>query len=207
MAAELPNADRSLVVTRGDEVVLIFPAEGEVDGMAAHLTSFIERDGDVIGAELSAGLGRPRESITELSGSYREAAIALAAARAGSSAVSPTRGRPNARGKPARTQREWSDRAIHGDVLRLLECKLPFLAMIGRCLYNRRISPPREATPCPVRGFRLSGARRSERARESLVRRRVEENEPHLVDVRRRIPDRANGDHSRGVERISVHAR
>ncbi|TMK51974.1 MAG: hypothetical protein E6G59_08140 [Actinobacteria bacterium] len=278
MAAELPNADRSLVVTRGDEVVLIFPAEGEVDGMAAHLTSFIERAGGVIGAELSAGLGRPRESITELSGSYREAAIALAAARAGSSAplavygevlieelilreravarrlartilepldqhpdllatlmsymahgpslpavakrlylhpntvayrlaVSPTRGRPNARGKPARTQREWSDRAIHGDVLRLLECKLPFLAMIGRCLYNLRISPPREATPCPVRGFRLSGARRSERARESLVRRRVEENEPHLVDVRRRIPDRANGDHSRGVERISVHAR
>ncbi len=86
MAAELPNADRSLVVTRGDEVVLIFPAEGEVDGMAAHLTSFIERAGGVIGAELSAGLGRPRESITELSGSYREAAIALAAARAGSSA-------------------------------------------------------------------------------------------------------------------------
>ena len=85
MAAELPNADRSLVVTRGDEVVLIFPAEGEVDGMAAHLTSFIERAGGVVGAELSAGLGRPRESITELSGSYREAAIALAAARAGSS--------------------------------------------------------------------------------------------------------------------------
>ena len=85
MAVELPNADRSLVVTRGDEVVLIFPAEGEDDAMAAHLASFIERAGGVIGADLSAGLGRSRESVTELSGSYREASIALAAARAGSS--------------------------------------------------------------------------------------------------------------------------
>ena len=87
MAAELPNADRSLVVTRGDEVVLIFPAEGEADSMAPHLVSFIERAGGAIGSELSAGLGRARESITELSGSYREASIALAAARAGSSSL------------------------------------------------------------------------------------------------------------------------
>jgi hypothetical protein len=85
MAAELPNADRSLVVTRGDEMVLIFPAEGETDGMASHLTSFIERAGAGLGVGLSSGLGRARESITELSGSYREASIALAAARAGSS--------------------------------------------------------------------------------------------------------------------------
>jgi len=85
MAAELPNADRSLVVTRGDELVLIFPAEGEADAMAGHLASFIERAGGVIGVDLSAGLGRSRESVTELSGSYREASIALAAARAGSS--------------------------------------------------------------------------------------------------------------------------
>ena len=85
MAAELPNADRSLVVTRGDELVLIFPAEGEADSMTSHLVSFIERAGAGVGAELRAGLGRARESITELSGSYREAAIALAAARAGSS--------------------------------------------------------------------------------------------------------------------------
>jgi len=85
MAAELPNADRSLVVARGDELVLIFPAEGEADSMAPHLVSFIERASGVIGTGLSAGLGRARESITELSGSYREASIALAAARAGSS--------------------------------------------------------------------------------------------------------------------------
>jgi len=85
MATELPNADRSLVVTRGDELVLIFPSEGEADAMAGHLASFIERASGLIGEDLSAGLGRPRESITELSGSYREASIALAAARAGSS--------------------------------------------------------------------------------------------------------------------------
>jgi hypothetical protein len=85
MAVELPNADRSLVVARGDELVLIFPTEGEADSMAPHLISFIERAVGVIGADLSAGLGRARESITELSGSYREASIALAAARAGSS--------------------------------------------------------------------------------------------------------------------------
>ncbi len=85
MAAELPNADRSLVVTRGDELVLIFPSEGDADAMATHLGSFIERAGGLLSADLSAGLGRARESITELSGSYREASIALAAARAGSS--------------------------------------------------------------------------------------------------------------------------
>jgi len=85
MSAELPNADRSLVVSRGDELVLIFPAEGEADAMTAHLASFIERAAALLGTDLSAGLGRSRETITELSGSYREASIALAAARAGSS--------------------------------------------------------------------------------------------------------------------------
>jgi PucR-like helix-turn-helix protein/diguanylate cyclase with GGDEF domain len=84
MAAELPNADRSLVVTRGDELVLIFPAEGDARAMASHIASFVEHAGGIVGVALSAGLGRARESITELSGSYREAAIALAAARAGS---------------------------------------------------------------------------------------------------------------------------
>jgi DNA-binding PucR family transcriptional regulator len=85
MAAELPHADRSLVGSRGDELVLIFPAEGAADAMAPHLLSFIERASGVVGTGLRGGLGRARESLTELSGSYREASIALAAARAGSS--------------------------------------------------------------------------------------------------------------------------
>jgi hypothetical protein len=85
MAAELPNADRSLMVARADELVLIFPATAGADPMATHLRSFLERAASSIGTPLSAGLGRARESITELSGSYREASIALAAAGAGSS--------------------------------------------------------------------------------------------------------------------------
>src|SRR5256885_9831851 len=73
MAAELPNADRALVVSRGDELVLIFPAEGAADAMAVHLSAFIERASEALGAGLRAGLGRARDSLTELSGSYREA--------------------------------------------------------------------------------------------------------------------------------------
>jgi len=85
MAMELPNADRSLMVARADELVLIFPAEGGTDAMATNLRAFIERANASIGVAICAGLGRARESITELSGSYREASIALAAAGAGSS--------------------------------------------------------------------------------------------------------------------------
>ena len=85
MALELPNADRSLMVARADELVLIFPAEGGTDAMATHMRSFVERAMASVGATMCSGLGRARESITELSGSYREASIALAAARAGSS--------------------------------------------------------------------------------------------------------------------------
>ena len=87
MAAELPHAERSLVVSRGDELVLIFPAEGEADAMAVQLRAFIERAAGILDIGLRGGVGRARDSITELSGSYREASIALAAARAGPSSL------------------------------------------------------------------------------------------------------------------------
>jgi hypothetical protein len=85
---ELPNADRSLVVARGAELVIVFPAgEGGTEAMAAQLRPYAQgalEPGDV-GAR--AGVGRPRESLAEMAGSYREASIALAAARAGSRSV------------------------------------------------------------------------------------------------------------------------
>jgi sugar diacid utilization regulator len=85
MAAELPNADRSLVVARGAEVVFVFPAEETPEMIAAQLGPFVERAGGVVGTELCAGLGRARETLTELAASYREASIAMAASRGGSS--------------------------------------------------------------------------------------------------------------------------
>jgi sugar diacid utilization regulator len=85
MAAELPNAEHSLTVVRGDELVLIFPVEKWVDEIAGELRSFVARASDAIELRLVAGVGRARESLTELAGSYREASMALAAARAGTS--------------------------------------------------------------------------------------------------------------------------
>jgi hypothetical protein len=86
LAAELPNAEHSLSVVRGEELLLIFPVERWVEEIADELRAFIERASDAIEMKLIAGVGRARESLTELAGSYREASIALAAARAGSSA-------------------------------------------------------------------------------------------------------------------------
>jgi len=85
MTAELPNAEHSLTVVRGDELVLIFPVEKWVDQIAGELRSFVARASDAIELRLVAGVGRARESLTELAGSYREASMALAAARAGTS--------------------------------------------------------------------------------------------------------------------------
>jgi hypothetical protein len=84
MNAELPSMDRSLIVTRGDELVLIFPADDGTEAMEGHLRAFLERSVSALPGPLGAGVGRTRDSLTELSGSYREASIALAAARAGS---------------------------------------------------------------------------------------------------------------------------
>jgi len=86
MAADLPDAQRSLAVLRGAEVVIIFPSQGPEELMAATLRGFVERAADLVGVGICAGVGRARDSLAELSGSYREASIALTAARSGSSA-------------------------------------------------------------------------------------------------------------------------
>jgi DNA-binding PucR family transcriptional regulator len=85
MSVDLPAMERSLVVTRGDELVLVFPADDGTDATTEQLRSFLERASGALESRFGAGVGRARESLTELSGSYREASIALAAARAGSS--------------------------------------------------------------------------------------------------------------------------
>ncbi|MGZ6557857.1 MAG: PucR family transcriptional regulator, partial [Actinomycetota bacterium] len=65
------------------ELVLVLPSKGTVDEQAGQLTTLAMQASEA-GAELCAGLGRARESLTELAASHREASIALAAARAGS---------------------------------------------------------------------------------------------------------------------------
>src|SRR5207245_10128092 len=61
------------------------PAGRAADARAAQRGACIERGAGTLDSGLRGGVGRARDSVTELSGSYREAAIALAAARAGSS--------------------------------------------------------------------------------------------------------------------------
>jgi len=82
--ADLPKADQTLVVARGDELVIIFRADEGADAMTEHLRAFVDQATENVGGHLCGGVGRSRESLTELSSSYREAAIALAAARAAS---------------------------------------------------------------------------------------------------------------------------
>ncbi len=86
MAADLPEAKRSLAVTRGAELVIVFPAENGEDAMIAALRTYVERASEQIGAAVTAGVGRARDSLAEVSGSYREASIALTATRGGSNA-------------------------------------------------------------------------------------------------------------------------
>jgi DNA-binding PucR family transcriptional regulator len=81
MCTELPNADQSLVVARASEVVLVFPTTvGGEEAMATRLRSFVDIASHAVGAPLRGGVGRARDSLVELAGSYREASIALAAA-------------------------------------------------------------------------------------------------------------------------------
>jgi hypothetical protein len=86
MTAELPFADQSLVVARSDEIVIVFPAaaKGE-DQMTTRLRAFVGIAGEAIEARVDGGIGRPRETLSELAPSYREASIALSAASAGAS--------------------------------------------------------------------------------------------------------------------------
>jgi len=83
MTADLPFADRSLTVARADEIVILFPAShGGEDQMANRLRAFVGIAGEAVEARVDGGVGRSRESLAELAPSYREAAIALSAARA-----------------------------------------------------------------------------------------------------------------------------
>ena len=87
LAAELPTADRSLVAARGIEVVMVFPAGSKaLEEMQAAMRTLVERACETLGVEVRAGIGRPRDSFAELAPCYREAAIALAAARASTNA-------------------------------------------------------------------------------------------------------------------------
>ncbi|HEX9713721.1 MAG TPA: helix-turn-helix domain-containing protein [Actinomycetota bacterium] len=87
LAAELPAADRSLVVGRGPEIVIVFPAGPDALGdMQVGMRTLVERVGETLEVPVRAGIGRPRDSLAELAPCYREASIALAAARASSGA-------------------------------------------------------------------------------------------------------------------------
>jgi DNA-binding PucR family transcriptional regulator len=85
MTAELPEAARSLSVARGTELVIVFPAEKGEEAMVAALRSFVATASEQFGETITAGVGRARDSLAELSGSYREASIALTAAHGGAS--------------------------------------------------------------------------------------------------------------------------
>lgn len=82
MIADLPDADTSVVVPRGCDIVVVFPTGGgRLEAMHSSLAAVVERASGALGLDLRAGVGRPRETVAELAGSYREAWIALAAAR------------------------------------------------------------------------------------------------------------------------------
>lgn len=83
MAGDLPFADGSLAAARASEFVVVFPATGgNPEVMAERLRSFVPAAAEAAGVRLRAGVGRARESLAELAGSYREASIALVAAGA-----------------------------------------------------------------------------------------------------------------------------
>ena len=82
LVGELPSSERSLGVVRGTELVIVFPcdADGGVK-MADAIRSLTARE-DAESKQLRAGVGRARASLADVVGSYREAQIALSAARA-----------------------------------------------------------------------------------------------------------------------------
>ena len=88
MAASLPHGQRSLIVTRGHELVAVVPARpgGEGD-LSERLARFVTRAAETIGEKLLAGVGRVHEGVTELASGYREATVALAAAKGGETGV------------------------------------------------------------------------------------------------------------------------
>jgi hypothetical protein len=86
LAPDVPAAERALGVARGNELVVVFPAaEGEEDEVARATQLLIERLPANVALGLRGGVGRVRLSLADIAASYREASIALTAARAGSS--------------------------------------------------------------------------------------------------------------------------
>ena len=82
IAATLTDDDDGpLVIARGSEVLVVFPSGSREEmAMTERLRAALQDAPDV-----RAGIGRVRASVVEIAGSYREALIALTAARAGSS--------------------------------------------------------------------------------------------------------------------------
>ena len=82
MVGALPNGQRSLIVNRGAELVAIVPCPpGGEDELRTRLEQFIERAGETLDRPLEVGIARVHEDLTELASGYREAGVALAAAR------------------------------------------------------------------------------------------------------------------------------
>lgn len=88
LLSRLPNGNRSLVVSRGQELVAIVPAGlGAEDELAERLRRFVEQAAGPLGTRLAGGLGRVHEDLAEIASSYRQATVALAAARGAGSQV------------------------------------------------------------------------------------------------------------------------
>lgn len=84
MVAALPNGQRSLIVNRGAELVAIVPCQiGAEDELRDRLEQFMERAAETLDRPLAVGIARAHEDLTELASGYREASVALAAARSG----------------------------------------------------------------------------------------------------------------------------
>jgi hypothetical protein len=84
MVGALPNGQRSLIVNRGAELVAIVPCPpGGEDELRTRLEQFMERAAETLGRPLAVGIARVHEDLTELASGYREASVALAAARSG----------------------------------------------------------------------------------------------------------------------------
>ena len=81
---ELATLGRCIEAVRGSEIVVLFHGDhATAESLAVDLRSALRASAD---ASVFAGVGRPRESLADLAGSYREATLALTAARAGANA-------------------------------------------------------------------------------------------------------------------------
>lgn len=88
MAAALPHGQRSLIVNRGHELVAVVPARpGGEEELSERLGRFVARASETVGERLAAGIGRVHEGVTELASGYREATVALAAAKGGEAGI------------------------------------------------------------------------------------------------------------------------